>query len=157
MPRDWSIPLTDAEIEEMKSKFRAMPTYKPGGHIYSKDFVKFCEAIGYPRTQKQLMAYKDLLDKTYGGIYTMDLFVEAAKRIHSSSEVARFRAEQYDLDGNGYISAEEFVELMEFMTIHDPSLPKTNFEQFVKQADTDKDGKVSIDECAKWIEANTNA
>jgi Ca2+-binding EF-hand superfamily protein len=40
------------------------------------------------------------------------------------------------------------------MTAHDEKLKRKTFEDFVKEADTNQDGLVSIDECAEWITRN---
>jgi len=66
--------------------------------------------------------------------------------------VNKILAEAYDKDKNGYISRDEFEELLKILVANDPKLKNTSFEEFLVAADANKDGKVSIDECAAWIE-----
>jgi len=55
------------------------------------------------------------------------------------------------------ITKEELGALLEVVCKHDPKLAGTTVEQFVKEADTDPDGKVSIEECARWIQKKCEA
>lgn len=34
---------------------------------------------------------------------------------------------------------------------HNSAFPRVDYETFVKQADTNKDGKISIDEAVEWF------
>jgi len=72
--------------------------------------------------------------------------------MHDNSEVARVRAAVFDTNADRFISQHEFKELMELMVTREPRVQGTSFDDFVKSADANKDGKVSIEECAQWID-----
>ena len=46
----------------------------------------------------------------------------------------------------------EFDSVLELLLSHEPATSTLTFEQFTEEADTNKDGKVSLQECAEWIE-----
>lgn len=37
---------------------------------------------------------------------------------------------------------------------HDPRIKDVSYEQFLKMADTNKNGKVSVSECKEWFKKN---
>jgi Ca2+-binding EF-hand superfamily protein len=154
MPRDWSKPYTEAELENLKEVFSSMPSFEPGGWAKASDIPLLIQGMDYPRTPEQVKAYQEYWETHCGGIVTLEEFIQHASQLHETSKFAREYALRFDMDGNGYISADEFAALMSLMVEHDPRLPRKSYEEFVDDADKDEDGKVSIDECTRWIEEN---
>jgi len=153
MTRDFSKPYTKEELDDLAACFKTLPTYTPGGYVLDTDIPQIIEMMGYPRTKEQAQAYADFHRKQFGGIVTLDKILSDISVIHETSKLAKSYAEHIDLDKSGTIEVEEFGELMKLLTVHDPRLggAKVSFEEFVSQADKNKDGKVSIEECAEWV------
>lgn len=82
---------------------------------------------------------------------TWDFFNNAVRTLHDPSLAAMFHAKKFDKNGDGFIQENEFLSLLELMITHEPKLTGKVFTDFVIEADTNKDGKVSIQECADWI------
>ena len=59
-----------------------------------------------------------------------------------------------DRDKDGYVSKEEFELGIETVRIHEPSIRQISYENFVKEADVNKDGKISVAECKEWLIKN---
>jgi len=151
MSRDFSIPFSEAELEELKGSFRTMPSYTDEGHIFTTDVAALCQAMKFERTPEQLTAYKNYYDKNFGGIITLTEFVKSLKALHDIGETTKNCAAVFDKDGNGFISEDEYKEVVKVIQAHDPRLKELSFEQFVMEADTNKDGKVDVEELANWI------
>jgi len=155
MPRDFSKPFSAAEQEEIKAIFRRMPSYTDadGGSIDLADSVQFAKEIEFERTPEEMATVAQYWEKTTGGhIVTFQSFMGALTSIHDRVEMAKFFARSADKDGNGFISSEEFEDLLTALRVSNKiTLDSISFEDFVKAADTNKDGKISIEECADWI------
>ena len=77
------------------------------------------------------------------------------KVMHSMSLFFREVALKFDTNKNGLIDKDEFEPLLKLISIQDPAVSNISFEEFVKEADTNLDGKVSIEECVHWIEKHS--
>jgi len=157
MSRDFSKPYTQEELEGLKTMFRDLPTYKPGGWVKASDIPAIIQGMGYTRTPEQVGAYQAHWEDHYGGVVTLEAFLESASVLHDTAEYAKDYALRFDKNGDGQISAEEFKALINVISKHDPKLEGITFEHFVEEADLDHDGQVSIHECAEWIRAKCEA
>ena len=151
--RDWTVPLTDSELEDHLKFFKSLPSYKDEA-ISTKDFpALIIEGMRYERTPEQIAAYQKYWDEHGGGKFTLTEVTSGLKSIHSTTKYfSTLYAARLDKDGDGFINAEEFKPILELFAIHDPTIAGISYEEFIKQADTNKDGKVSIEECTRWIE-----
>ena len=155
--KDWSVPLLDSELEGLLKLFRSMPTYKNGA-ISTTDFPAVIKGMRYKRTPEQTAALQKFADEKFEGKLTEDHFVTAVTTIHSTTKFfANTYAAKLDKDGDGFISADEFKPILELFATHDPATAGISYEEFISQSDTNKDGKVSIEECARWIEKHSNS
>jgi len=153
MPRDITVPWTEGEVEEAKVTFQRIPSYSDGS-IPSSDISLLSKSLDIERTPEQLAAYKTYWDKNFGGRIPLVEVESILSTIHDNAKNALGRAQVFDKDGNGFISEDEFEQLMEIMIVHDPKLKNVPFKQFVLAADTNHDGLVSLKECAVWMERN---
>jgi len=65
--------------------------------------------------------------------------------------MTKHSAAVFDKDGNGFISEDEYEEVVKVIKAHDPIFKELSFEEFVKEADTNKDGKVDVEELGNCI------
>ena len=151
--RDMSVPYTEKELEELEALFKALPTYRDGA-AETSDMAAICKLMRYERTPEQILAYKHYCDRNFGKVY-LDHFRANMKAIHSMSLFCLNFATRFDTNKNGLIDKEEFEPLLELISIQDPAVANISYEEFVKQADTNVDGKVSIQECANWVEKHS--
>ena len=159
--RDMTVPYSEAEIEEVRITFKTRPSYKPedGGTISVDEVPQILEAMRMERNPEQVQAYKDYWITHFNGRLYLDGVVNILKNVHKNDTYLRSLAQNCDKDGDGLITEEEFADLLNLMTIHDPKLAqfKTTFEKFVAEADLNKDGKVSVEECRNWLEKKTSS
>jgi len=157
---DMSVPYTAEEIEAVKKVIEASPTYKPccGGTIASSEVPMVLQAMRMKANDDQVKAYQGYWDKHFKGRMYCEKMLNIMRNVHQNGTYLRALAENCDQDGNGFISEDELSSLLDMMRIKDPSLTEAgmSFENFVKQADANKDGKVSIEECKDWMEKSTN-
>ena len=156
---DWTVPLSDSELADLIKLFKSMPSYKDENDaISTNDFPVMLKEMGYERTPEQTAAYQKYWDEKSGGKLTKDEFVTAVTTLRSTSEYfAKTYAVKFDTDGDGFISVDEFKPILELLSTHDPTIAGISYEEFIKQADKNNDGKVSIDECAGWIEKHSTS
>jgi len=150
MSRDMTIPYTEEELEEAKAIFRSMPSYTE--QISSKDIPRFHKALGWPSSPAQFQTYINYWDSFYGGVASLSQMIQVLRVIHDSVALMRDRVTACDLDGDGCVDPKEFKLLLKYLMIHDPNVKSTSFETFLEEADTNKDGRVSIEECTEWVQ-----
>jgi len=159
--RDMSVPYKEEEYEGLREIFRTMPSYKDG-YILSSDFADIFNRLRYNRTPEQVEAYVVWWDHAQDGKMYIDQYLEILTSVHTTSKFTKLYVEIIDKNKNGYIGAEEFDHLMTLLPHHDQKLiGKTSddffaegsksYEEFVTEADTNKDGIVDTEECAGWI------
>jgi len=156
MGRDPSKPYSEQELNDLKFAFRSLPTHYSEDFIRSSDIHLLLKRMNFERTPEQTAGYKKFFDDNLGGVIALSDFINRASVIHDSKKMVQVAARAFDKNGDGFISADEFTELMKVMRIHDPKMKNVPFEKFLKEADTNKDGKVSIEECNEWISKNIN-
>jgi len=159
--RDISVPQTEEDIVRIEAVFKSLPTYTPedGGSVGMEDVPKVLEAVGVKRTPEQIQAYIEHGNKHFDGRMNWNLTVNILKNLHQTDTALKAFAENCDKDGDGFITEDEFADLLALIKSHDPELEKIgiSFEDFVKEADKNKDGKVSIEECTQWLRNKMNA
>jgi len=152
--RDMSIPYTEEELQALRELICSLPTYKDG-NVYADDIPAVVKAMRYERTPEQIQAYDKYWRESFGGSMAVDSFIDYARGVHKTHLIAREFVRDMDKDKNGFISANEFACILQCLGSHDPKLKDKTFEDFVKEADTNRDGVVDIEECVKWIEKYT--
>ncbi|OXA61758.1 putative calcium-binding protein CML20 [Folsomia candida] len=120
--------LSKVEVEEA---FKKMKTFS-NDEIDAADVDLLLKTLAYTCTEEQMNAYLKLL---------------TLMKIHVTT---------LDRDKDGFIDESEFKCIVAMLLIHDPSFPTVNYKTFVEEADTNKDGKVSIDEAVEWFSKNAN-
>jgi len=148
--RDMSVPYKEEEYEGLLEIFRTMPSYKDG-YILSSDFGDIFNRLRYKRTPEQVEAYVAWWDRAQGGKMYTDQYLEILTTVHTTSRVSKLLSEIIDKNKNGYIDVAEFDYLMTLLSNHDSKLAGKKYEDFVAEADTNKDGRVNTTECAAWI------
>jgi len=99
-----------------------------------------------------LQRFIQFADLNYGGKIRLEDAIRYVSTFYNPSLTAHAHAINFALDKDGFISTSEFETILEILRIVYPNskLPGKTFQQFVKEADSNNDGKVSIDECADW-------
>ena len=154
--RDMSVPMTEEELENMVQIFKSMPTFKDDS-ILSSDIPAVLERVRYKRTPEQVEAYKKHWDILFGGKIPLKEAISIFQAIHERRKWFMVCAAHLDADKNGFIDAEEFKHMFELTASHDPTVAGVTYEQFMIEADVNHDGKISIEECADWIEKRVEA
>jgi Ca2+-binding EF-hand superfamily protein len=134
-----------------------MPSYNAEtDSVNTKDIPLLPEAMGWERTEAQIQKYLEHFQKFNGGILPMSDYLSYLSVQHDPDLHLTKLIKAYDLDNNGFISAEEFTFVMSYFLTHDPTLSPTTYEELLRQADTNKDGKISVAELQAWIQKKTN-
>jgi Ca2+-binding EF-hand superfamily protein len=143
----------DEEIARFQEAFRSMPSYnKEEETISASDFPLLFQAMPWERTKGQIQKYIEQLGRENNGYMTMGNFVRYIRAVHDPDEMLLAYAVENDKDKDGFISDEEFRYMLEILEVHDPTVSAGTYEEFLVQADTNKDGKVSIKELKAWLQ-----
>ena len=95
---------------------------------------------------EQIKAYLEYWDKNVDGKMSLDHFLSYLKSLHKTSLLFREIALKFDTNKNGIIDADEFKLLLELMSVQDPTISNLTYEQFIEEADKNRNGTVSIQE-----------
>ncbi|XP_037031067.1 calcium-binding protein SPEC 1A-like [Bradysia coprophila] len=140
------------EIEKFRKVFRTMPTYNES--ISSKDLVHYFQSTNFIKPMETYQKYIEFSDKVLGGRIPLDQIVKYLQTEHDPSLLLKEYLISMDSDNDGYVSKEEFEFGMETVKMHDPTVRNISYEKFVKEADANKDGKISVSECEDWLKKN---
>lgn len=88
--------------------------------------------------------------------FSLDLAIAVLGKVDDTKALMKIHVTTLDRDKDGFIDESEFKCIVAMLLIHDPSFPTVNYKTFVEEADTNKDGKVSIDEAVEWFSKNAN-
>jgi len=156
---DYSKPLTAVQVEYLKKIFRQVSGYNSAGDcIPAKELHAYLETCGYYRTPAEVNVIVQYFEDHFGGVQPWKEALSCWTNCHSNSKLAASRVAVFDTSGDGFISVDEFGKVWPLLSANNPRLKEISFEEFVMQADTNGDGKVSIEECAVWIDRiNSNS
>jgi len=119
--------------------------------ISSADLPELLNLMKYERSEEQVKQYVDFWDTNFGGRARIDIFCNIMLVQHDRYQLLREYAISFDTDKDGFISREEFEFGVKTLKVHDPSFAEVTYDQLLVEADSNADGKISIDEVAIWI------
>lgn len=140
------------EIEKFRKVFRTMPSYRES--ISSKELIPYLQTIKYNKPIETYQAYIDYADKMLDGRFELAQTVRYLLASHDSRQLMNEYLLNFDKNNDGYVSKEEFEFGMRTLRYHDPRTKDISYENFLKEADTNKDGKISVAECKEWLDKN---
>lgn len=140
---------TSEEIERFRKVFRTMPSYEES--IISTDLPDFYRKINYIKPMETYMMHVEYTNKIFGGRITTTQLMTYLAAEHDSRLLMNEYLKTFDRNNDGYISKEEFDVGIRDIKAHDPRFKNISYEDFLKQADTNKDGRVSVAECRDWV------
>jgi len=154
--KDPSQKYSDAEIREVCEGCRLLPTYNPenGGSVSSAEMPRIIELMRVDANPMELEYYETFWEIYFDGRVPLKELDKLIRVVHDKSGLVPLMVEAADKDGDGFISKLEFANILKIVTFHDPKMTvmDVKYEVFVKEADTNKDGKVCLEECRVWIE-----
>ncbi|OXA48266.1 Calmodulin-like protein 4 [Folsomia candida] len=139
---------------EVEQPFRKMLSYNGKDESISiSDLGTFFAAIGYIYTPEQLKEYENYSNRLLGGRFPLDLIVKSLAFIDDAEELLKIHINALDQDKDGFIDESEFKTILITLRAHmgQGDYANVDYAQFVKEADTNKDGKISIDEAVEWF------
>ncbi|XP_037040361.1 calmodulin-like [Bradysia coprophila] len=140
------------EIERFRKVFRTMPSYEES--ITSQDLPQFYRSINYIKSMETYLKHAEYTDKIFGGRITTTQLMTYLANEHDSRLLMHEYLKTFDRNNDGYISKDEFEMGIGDIKVHDPRFKHVSYEDFLKQADTNKDGRVSVSECRDWVNKN---
>ena len=149
--RDLRIPYLEDEFRDVGKAFKLQPTFE-NDSISSADIGPFLSELRIKRSPEQISAYQKHWDLHFGGRVPLSETILIFKAVHERKKWFLTCAAHLDVNRNGFINAEDFKPLLEMTVVHDPTVAGLTFQEFVQEADVNQDGRVSIEECADWIE-----
>ncbi|OXA49891.1 uncharacterized protein LOC110854576 isoform X2 [Folsomia candida] len=135
---------------EVEAALKQMPTFSDNA-IDVADMDAFLQALGMDATKEQRDGYVTFFREVYNGKLPLDVCVASLGVINDTKELVRVHVAAIDKDNDGLIDESEFKAIFPFLLKHDPSYPRIEFDDFVKEADANKDGKVSVNEAVEWF------
>ncbi|OXA49814.1 Calmodulin-like protein 5 [Folsomia candida] len=140
-------PFTKDQVAEA---FKKMPTFSDDA-IDVADMEPFLKALGFDCNKEQRDAYVTFFREVYNGKLPLEVCTTSLAAVNDTIEILKVFVKAMDKDKDGFIDESEFKAIFPFLLTHDPSFPRVEFANFVTEADTNKDGKVSIDEAVEWF------
>lgn len=149
--------LGDSEVDKLYHHFLRLDA-NGNGQVESAEFLMTPEAQQNPLSSRLL----SLFDRDNSGYidfqeFTNGLAVFSSKA--SKDRKLKFAFEIYDLDGDGYITNGELFTVLKVMTgshLSDNQLQQV-VDKSIRDADKDKDGKISFEEFKKVINVKNSA
>jgi len=59
--------------------------------------------------------------------------------------------QDFDVNQDGFIPPDDLKMCVNSLKGHDPNFPEVSFDDLLRRADENGDGKISTEELAKWI------
>lgn len=143
---------TPEELEKFRKIFRTIPSYEES--ISSKDLTLYLESINFNKPLETYQKHTEYVDKILGGRIELTQIIKYLRTEHDPRLLMNEYLLTFDRDNDGYVSKDEFEFGMEDIKVHDPRVKHISYENFLKEADTNKDGRISVSECKEWIKKN---
>lgn len=140
------------EIEKFRKLFRTVPSYEES--ISSKDLTSYLQTIKLILSPEGYQSHVDYVDKVLGGRITSTQIMKYIAAQHDPRLLMTEYLLTFDRDNDGYISKEEFEFGITDVRAHDPRIKHISYENFMKEADANGDGRVSVSECKDWLMKN---
>jgi len=147
--------LTEEQVAEFKEAFAIFD--KDGdGTVTSTEIKEVMKSLGQNPTDLELQEMIEEVDEDGNGSIEFDEFLVmmAKKMKENESNCADVEAafKVFDVDGDGFISAEELKSVMATLG---ETLTQEEIEEMIREADEDGDGKVCYEEFAKMMSHKT--
>ncbi|OXA43250.1 Parvalbumin-7 [Folsomia candida] len=107
--------------------------------------------LGFFCTPEQLVEYKKMWNGPYHGFVPLDIMTKVMASLDDNAELMKILVSGADVDGNGFIEEKEFNSLVKCLLAHNPQFAIVAYDNFLAEADTNKDGKISITEAVDWF------
>ncbi len=140
------------ELEKFRKVFRTVPSYEES--ISSKDLTAYLQSIRLLLSPEGYQSHVNYVDKVLGGRITSTQIMKYIGAQHDPRLLMNEYLLTFDTDNDGYISKEEFEFGITDVRAHDPRIKHISYENFMKEADTNGDGRVSVTECKNWLMKN---
>ena len=144
--------LTEEQISEFKEAFNVFD--KNGdGTITSGELSTVMKSLGQNPTEAEIEEMMNEVDADGNGVVTfpefLTMMVSDRPQAYDQMEEMRIAFKVFDTDGNGYISREEFKNVMETLG---EKVTQEEVDEGIKMADVDGDGRVNYEEfITMWI------
>jgi len=149
-----------AAVGEGMKKLRTYVSDGGSGSVSSTQMEEIVKLIKREHRPEQVACYKAFWDNHHNGRIPVDTFMECMKTLHRSEVLLQWLVNCADKDRNGFISKDEFIHLLEIMILFDSriaTMENVTFEEFSVEADTNRDGRVSVAECVAWLQEKQEA
>jgi len=149
---------TDAEIAAVGEGMKKLPTYIQdggSGSVSSTQMEAILILAKIEHRPEQVACYKYFWDRHNKGRISVDGFTEGLRTAHKKELMFNWLVNYADKNEDGFINADEFAHLKEIMVLFNPrvaAMTGCSYETFRVEADSNRDGKVSVDECVAWLE-----
>jgi len=155
-----SEPYTEEEIGGILAALKVNPTFDRdnGGSVSTSEIFELLGLMRRERGPESVQSYTDYWDKHHNGRIYLELLADGLRVAHKNADLIGLLIARADMNKDGYISEDEFADMLKLMEHYDSRLTGLNssFEEFTREADTDGDGKVSLEECNVWIQHKLN-
>lgn len=143
---------SEEDIEKFRKVFRTVPSYEES--ISSKDLIPYLQSINYIKPLATYQKYIEYADRILGGRFEITQIMKYIRVEHDPCLLMNEYLANFDRNNDGYVSKEEFEFGMETLRVHDPRIRHVSYQNFLKEADANRDGKISVSECKDWLNRN---
>eukprot|EP00270_Netrium_digitus_P011390 TRINITY_DN361_c0_g1_i3.p1 TRINITY_DN361_c0_g1~~TRINITY_DN361_c0_g1_i3.p1 ORF type:complete len:173 (+),score=40.69 TRINITY_DN361_c0_g1_i3:144-662(+) len=151
-----SVLFTKSHVEELKHAFRRFDR-NGDGSISASEIKDVLHCIGVQATEEEIASMIQAADVDGNGAVDFEEFLQlnaSAFKMESSgsTEILRTVFEMFDLDKNGYISADELFVVM--ANLGEEGLTRDECQRMIQGVDTDGNGFVDFEEFEKMMQSS---
>jgi len=153
---DASYKYSDKEIAAAGAGMKKLATYRMdggSGSVVSSQLGEVLKLIGKVYSDEQLKIYRPMWDKYNNGRIPVDAFLDKMRVMHDTKGVVQWVVKMADRNHDGFISEDEYQEILGMLAEYDPktAVASTSYRNMCAEADANRDGKISLEECGAWI------
>mmetsp|Transcript_23882 Transcript_23882/g.68597 ORF Transcript_23882/g.68597 Transcript_23882/m.68597 type:complete len:155 (+) Transcript_23882:122-586(+) len=144
-------PLSKQQIQEAREAFKMFD--KDGdGCITAAELGTVMRSLGQFPTDEELRQMIDESDQNHDGVIDFQEYLDMVRRQEilqaSEPDIGLEAFKVFDVDGDGFITAEELRQIMEKLG---ETLTDEEVDMMIEEADADGDGQVSYKEFSKLL------
>lgn len=140
--------LSDTELSKLKSEFDSFDEDKNGSLDAFEVRNVIYRATGCEPTLIEVEYVINQVDSNQDKVLQFEEFIEMVKHVKIVDSEALEQFNYFDKNGDGYI---EYSELKKGLKSLNQRLSKSHIKKMIKEADVDKDGKVSFEEFKEML------
>ena len=147
------VPFKQEEFDALRAIHASLPTFRDEDcSIASEELAEMYARWVWPRSTEQLNVYKRYWDTHHAGRVLFPLLQSILVNLHDTGlRWLRDCITDAKRDGDGFIHKDDFEIIYKIYEVTGSFALVKSWDEFVKEADLNADGKVSVEEAIAWV------